>query len=79
MCVHNGLGSWRDAGSENPVLEKVVGSYFWKKFCRRDIFSFGFLKKWVYLLLPVWVVVLWSKSSAKIKNNKRVKRIDLNH
>ena len=79
VCVHNGLGSWRDAGSENPVLEKVVGSYFWKKFCRRDIFSFGFLKKWVYLLLPVWVVVLWSKSSAKIKNNKRVKRINLNH
>ena len=79
VCVHNGLGSWRDAGSENPVLEKVVGSYFWKKFCRKDIFSFGFLKKWVYLLLPVWVVVLWSKSSAKIKNNKRVKRINLNH
>lgn len=77
VCVHNGLGSWRDAGSENPVLENVVGSYFWKKFCRKDILSFGLVKKWIYLLLPVWMIVLWSKSSAKIKNNKRVGRVNL--
>ena len=77
VCVHNGLGSWRDAGSENPVLEKVVGSYFWKKFCRRDILSFGFVKKWIYLLLPMWMVVLISRHASKIKNNKRVGRIKL--
>lgn len=79
VCVHNGLGSWRDSASDNPVLEKVVESYFWKKFCRKSIFSFGFVKKVVYLLLPMWVVVLFSKRSAKIRNNKRVKRVRINH
>lgn len=75
VCVHNGLGSWRDNGSDNPVLENVVGSYFWKKFCRKDIPSFGFVKKLVYMLIPVWVLVLYSRRSARISNNKRVSKI----
>jgi len=79
VCVHNGLGSWRDADSENPVLENVVGAYFWKRFCRKEIFSYGFMKKWIYLLMPVWLLVLYSKHSAKIKNNKRVKKINCRH
>lgn len=79
VCVHNGLGSWRNADSENPILENIVSSYFWKKICRKDIFSYKFLKKWTYLLLPLWIIALISKHSAKIRNNKRVKRVKLDH
>ncbi|WP_405324064.1 glycosyltransferase family 32 protein [Fibrobacter sp.] len=75
VCVHEQNGSWRNAGAKNPILEEVMESYFWKKFCRKTIFSFGFLKKWVYLLLPMWAVVLYSKHSAKIVNNKRAAKV----
>ncbi len=75
VCVHNGLGSWRDADSQNPVLENVVESYFWKKFCRYGVFQKSFLKRLAYLFLPLGVIVLASKRSAKIKNNKRVRKV----
>ena len=75
VCVHEQNGSWRNAGAKNPVLEEVMESYFWKKFCRKTVFSFGLVKKWVYLLLPMWAIVLYSKHSAKIKNNKRAAKV----
>lgn len=75
--VHNGLGSWRDDHSENPVLENVMALYFWRKFCRKDIYAMGGLKKIVYLLLPVWAVSFVLKRKAKIRNNKRVRRVKL--
>ncbi|MDD7298544.1 glycosyltransferase family 32 protein [Fibrobacter intestinalis] len=75
VCVHNGLGSWRDTSSENPVLENVVGSYFWKKFCRKDIGNIRLIKKIVYLMIPMWMLVLFSKRSARIGHNKRVAKI----
>lgn len=77
VCVHNGLGSWRDDHSTNPVLEDVMAQYFWRKFCRKDIFHLPTLKKWVYLLMPVWMVSLVLKKHAKIKNNKRAARVKL--
>ena len=78
VCVHNGLGSWRDTSSENPVLENVVGSYFWKKFCRKDIGNIRLIKKIVYLMIPMWMLVLFSKRSAHIRHNKRVAKIRWN-
>lgn len=79
VCMHNGLGSWREEGNVNPVLENVVGSYFWKKFCRKDIMNFGFVKRLIYLLIPVWALVLFSKWASLVRNNKRVKKIQLKH
>lgn len=75
ICVHNGLGSWRDSVAENPILENVMASYFLKKFYRKDVLKFGILKRIVYLLLPVWVLVLFSKWRARICNNKRVAKV----
>lgn len=77
VCVHNGLGSWRDDSSDNPILENVMTLYFWRKFCRHDIYSIKAPRKWVYLFVPVWVLSLVQRYHAKIKCNKRAARVKL--
>lgn len=78
VCVHEQFGTWRDDASKNPVMEDVIESYFWKKFCRHSVFRKPFLKKLAYLFLPMWVVVLISKRNSLVRNNKRAKNIRLN-
>lgn len=79
VCYHNGLGSWRDKNTaDNPIMENVIGSYFMKRFfCFYMPQKYRGIKKIILLMMPMGLVSLWLRWKAKIRNNKRVKSVEL--
>lgn len=80
VCVHCGLGSWRDNSTDtNPVLENVMGVYFLKRFFSYYIhIRFKGLKKLLFFMMPVGLLSYVIKYKMKIRNNSRVKSVILN-
>lgn len=81
VCVHCGLGSWRDDSTDsNPVLENVMGVYFVKRFFGYYIDDrFKGVQKFLFLMMPIGLLSFLIKYKSKIKNNSRVKTVVLNH
>ena len=79
ICYHNGLGSWRDKNTgEYPTLENVIGSYFMKRFFCYYLFQkYSGIKKYLLMLMPLGLLSCIYRRKMKIKNNPKVKSVEL--
>lgn len=79
VCIHNGLGSWRDSTTDsNPILENVMGVYFVKRFFSYYVYhNWGRWKRCFFFLMPVGVLSILIRYKLKIRNNIRVKTVKI--
>ncbi len=77
VAVHLGLGSWRVGKWNNsqPIYAEVVQDYFLKRFYLYRFARGSNLRTILYALLPNFLLVLYYKTSLKIKNIKTIKEI----